>query len=42
VGDRIDVDDLLRRAAHYVVTAAGGGKLGRPSGSRYVAFALPE
>jgi quinoprotein glucose dehydrogenase len=26
----------------FVVVAAGGGKLGRPSGSRYVAFALPE
>lgn len=26
----------------YVVVAAGGGKLGRPSGSTYVAFALPE
>ena len=25
----------------YVVVAAGGGKLGQPSGSRYVAFALP-
>ena len=25
----------------FVVIAAGGGKLGRPSGSRYVAFALP-
>jgi quinoprotein glucose dehydrogenase len=27
---------------HFVVIAAGGGKLGQPSGSRYVAFALPE
>ncbi|MCH2173244.1 pyrroloquinoline quinone-dependent dehydrogenase [Myxococcota bacterium] len=26
----------------FVVVAAGGGKLGRPSGSTYVAFALPE
>jgi len=26
----------------YVVIAAGGGKLGQPSGSTYVAFALPE
>jgi len=26
----------------FVVIAAGGGKLGTPSGSRYVAFALPE
>lgn len=26
----------------FVVIAAGGGKLGRPSGSQYVAFALPE
>ncbi len=26
----------------FVVVAAGGGKLGQPSGSRYVAFALPE
>jgi quinoprotein glucose dehydrogenase len=26
----------------FVVIAAGGGKLGRPSGSTYVAFALPE
>ena len=26
----------------FVVVAAGGGKLGAPSGSRYVAFALPE
>jgi quinoprotein glucose dehydrogenase len=26
----------------FVVIAAGGGKLGRPSGDRYVAFALPE
>ena len=26
----------------YVVIAAGGGKLGRASGSTYVAFALPE
>lgn len=26
----------------FVVVAAGGGKLGRPSGDRYVAFALPE
>jgi quinoprotein glucose dehydrogenase len=26
----------------YVVIAAGGGKLGTPSGDRYVAFALPE
>jgi quinoprotein glucose dehydrogenase len=25
----------------FVVVAAGGGKLGQPSGSRYVAFALP-
>jgi len=25
----------------FVVVAAGGGKLGRPSGSKYVAFALP-
>ena len=26
----------------FVVVAAGGGKLGHPSGDRYVAFALPE
>jgi quinoprotein glucose dehydrogenase len=26
----------------FDVVAAGGGKLGRPSGDRYVAFALPE
>jgi quinoprotein glucose dehydrogenase len=26
----------------YVVIAAGGGKLGTPSGDAYVAFALPE
>lgn len=26
----------------YVVVAAGGGKLGRPSGSSYVAYALPK
>ncbi|MBK7948518.1 MAG: PQQ-binding-like beta-propeller repeat protein [Deltaproteobacteria bacterium] len=26
----------------FVVVAAGGGKLGRPSGTQYVAFALPE
>jgi quinoprotein glucose dehydrogenase len=26
----------------FVVIAAGGGKLGRPSGDRYVAFALPH
>ena len=26
----------------FVVVAAGGGKLGRPSGDRYVALALPE
>jgi quinoprotein glucose dehydrogenase len=26
----------------FVVIAAGGGKLGRPSGDRYVAFALPQ
>lgn len=26
----------------YVVIAAGGGKLGEPSGSSYVAFALPD
>jgi quinoprotein glucose dehydrogenase len=26
----------------FVVVAAGGGKLGRPPGDRYVAFALPE
>jgi quinoprotein glucose dehydrogenase len=26
----------------FVVIAAGGGKLGRPSGDRYVAFALPD
>ena len=26
----------------FVVVAAGGGKLGRPSGSSFVAFALPE
>jgi quinoprotein glucose dehydrogenase len=26
----------------FVVVAAGGGKLGRPSGSHYVAFALPQ
>ncbi|NJB84531.1 quinoprotein glucose dehydrogenase [Lewinella marina] len=26
----------------YVVVACGGGKLGTPSGDRYVAFALPE
>ena len=26
----------------FVVIAAGGGKLGRPSGGRYVAFALPR
>jgi quinoprotein glucose dehydrogenase len=25
-----------------VVVAAGGGKLGRPSGSQYIAFALPR
>ena len=26
----------------FVVVAAGGGKLGAPSGTKYVAFALPE
>jgi quinoprotein glucose dehydrogenase len=26
----------------YVVVAAGGGKLGTPSGDAYVAFALPD
>ena len=26
----------------YVVIAAGGGRMGPPSGSEYVAFALPE
>ncbi len=26
----------------FVVVAAGGGKLGQPAGSKYVAFALPE
>ena len=26
----------------FIVIAAGGGKLGQPSGSKYVAFALPE
>jgi quinoprotein glucose dehydrogenase len=26
----------------YVVIAAGGGRLGPPSGSEYVAFALPD
>ena len=26
----------------YVVVAAGGGKMGTPSGDRYVAFALPR
>jgi quinoprotein glucose dehydrogenase len=26
----------------YVVIACGGGKLGKPSGDSYVAFALPE
>ena len=26
----------------YVVVAAGGGKLGTKSGSRYVAYALPD
>jgi quinoprotein glucose dehydrogenase len=26
----------------FVAVAAGGGKLGRPRGDRYVAFALPE
>ncbi|RMF80751.1 MAG: pyrroloquinoline quinone-dependent dehydrogenase, partial [Planctomycetota bacterium] len=26
----------------FVVIAAGGGKSGAPSGSKYVAFALPE
>lgn len=26
----------------FVVVAAGGGKLGRPSGTKYVAFALPQ
>ena len=26
----------------YIVIAAGGGKLGQPSGSSYVAYALPE
>jgi quinoprotein glucose dehydrogenase len=26
----------------FIVIAAGGGKLGRPSGDRYVAFALPQ
>ena len=31
-----------RTARQFVVVAAGGGKLGRPSGDRYVAFALPE
>jgi quinoprotein glucose dehydrogenase len=25
----------------FIVIAAGGGKLGQPSGSHYVAFALP-
>jgi len=32
----------LRVGDRVVVVAAGGGKLGRPSGSRYVAFALPR
>ncbi len=26
----------------FIVVAAGGGKLGVPSGSKYVAFALPQ
>jgi quinoprotein glucose dehydrogenase len=26
----------------YVVIAAGGGKMGTPSGDAYVAFALPD
>ncbi|MGI9292350.1 MAG: membrane-bound PQQ-dependent dehydrogenase, glucose/quinate/shikimate family, partial [Pseudomonadales bacterium] len=26
----------------YVVIAAGGGKLGEPSGSEYIAYALPK
>ena len=30
------------RGRQYVVIAAGGGKLGTPSGDAYVAFALPE
>jgi quinoprotein glucose dehydrogenase len=30
------------RGKQYVVIAAGGGKLGTPSGDAYVAFALPE
>ncbi len=30
------------RGRQFVVIAAGGGKLDQPSGSRYVAFALPE
>jgi quinoprotein glucose dehydrogenase len=29
------------RGRQFVVVAAGGGKLGQPSGSEYVAFALP-
>jgi quinoprotein glucose dehydrogenase len=30
------------RGRQYVVVAAGGGKLGAPSGDAYVAFALPQ
>ncbi|MBY0399696.1 PQQ-binding-like beta-propeller repeat protein [Myxococcota bacterium] len=30
------------RGRQFVVVAAGGGKLGQPSGSEYVAFALPR
>ena len=30
------------RGRQFVVIAAGGGKLDQPSGSRYVAFALPD
>ncbi|MCP5057819.1 MAG: PQQ-binding-like beta-propeller repeat protein [bacterium] len=30
------------KGRQFVVIAAGGGKLGRPSGSHYIAFALPE
>ena len=35
---------IVYRAAgrQFVVIAAGGGRLGPPSGSEYVAFALPE
>jgi len=29
------------RGRQYVVIAAGGGKLGAPSGDSYIAFALP-